>query len=263
MVVLDQIMEALKSPIVNMIGVHGTSGVGKTMLVKEVKRKAKQDSLLFPTVVTTKVTKNRELKKIQEDIACGLGMDQISFTELTDQQVADRIRARLLKEKKFLIILDDVWETEIALEEIGIPSASGLRQPIDRKNEISSSSEEHPVTCKILLISEERDVLLRRMDSEYHQVFEVCKLEPDESWELFKKTIGDDVETPDLQHLAEEIVEKCLGLPAAIVSVANAMRGKTQLYEWKDALLSLKNPSPDGISAAIYKAIELLKKKKI
>ncbi|GKV02448.1 hypothetical protein SLEP1_g14884 [Rubroshorea leprosula] len=35
MAVLDQIMEALKSPIVNMIGVHGTSGVGKTMLVKE------------------------------------------------------------------------------------------------------------------------------------------------------------------------------------------------------------------------------------
>ncbi|GLT31867.1 hypothetical protein SLA2020_473510 [Shorea laevis] len=256
MAVMDQIMEALRSPIVDMIGVHGTSGVGKTMLVKEVKRKAKQDSL-FPTVVMTKVTKNRELKRIQEDIARDLGMDQLPFTELTDQQVADRIRARLLKEKKFLIILDDVWETEIALEEIGIPSASGLQQPIDRKNEISSSSEEHPVTCKSLLVSKERDVLLRRMDSEYHQVFEVRKLEPDESWELFKKTIGDNVESPDLQHLAEEIVAKCLGLPVAIVSVANAMRGKTQLYEWKDALLSLKNPSPMGISAVIYKALEL------
>ncbi|GLT26865.1 hypothetical protein SLA2020_019050 [Shorea laevis] len=35
------------------------------------------------------------------------------------------------------------------------------------------------------------------------------------------------------------------------------MKGKTQQFEWDDALTELKKPSPDGVSAAVYKPIEL------
>ncbi|GKV51287.1 hypothetical protein SLEP1_g57955 [Rubroshorea leprosula] len=102
MAVLKQIMEALKSPTVNKIGVHGTSGVGKTMLVKMVKGIAKQGSL-FTAVLMAKVTKNPDLKSIQRDIARDLGMDLLP-TELPPEQVADRIRAKLIEKKKFLCL---------------------------------------------------------------------------------------------------------------------------------------------------------------
>ncbi|GLT30437.1 hypothetical protein SLA2020_052360 [Shorea laevis] len=148
MAVLEQIMKAARNPIVNTIGVHGTSGVGKTMLVKMVKEKAKQDSW-FTAVVMTKVTTNPDLKSIQSDIARDLGMDLLP-TELPPPQVADRIKAKLKEAKKFLVILDDIWEAGIDLEKVGIPSASELKQAMEKKNEESSSGQQD-VLRKILL----------------------------------------------------------------------------------------------------------------
>ncbi|GLU15891.1 hypothetical protein SLE2022_323460 [Rubroshorea leprosula] len=94
--VLKQIMEALRNPNVNKIGVYGISGVGKTMLEKMVKGKAKQDSLFIVVVMAT-VTKDRDLKSIQEDIARDLGIDLLSFRDHTDRQVADIIKTITLK----------------------------------------------------------------------------------------------------------------------------------------------------------------------
>ncbi|GLT28354.1 hypothetical protein SLA2020_032940 [Shorea laevis] len=253
MVVLEQIMKALRNPTVNTIGVHGTSGVGKTMLVKMVKGKAKQDSL-FTAVVMTKVARNPDLKSIQHDIARDLGMDQLP-TELPPPQVADRIKAKLIKKKKFLVILDDVWEAGIDLEKVGIPSASELKQAMEKLNEESTYGQEDMLR-KILLTSRDPNVLFGMMD-EKDQVFKVHELEDDEAWHLFKKIVGSEVESSDFQPTAKEIVKKCLGLPVALASVGKAMKGKTRQHEWKTALNELKRPTPEGISAAVYKPIEL------
>ncbi|GKV45638.1 hypothetical protein SLEP1_g52699 [Rubroshorea leprosula] len=256
--VLKQIMEALRNPTVNKIGVYGTSGVGKTMLVKMVKGmlvkmlvKAKQ----FTVVVMATVTKDRDLKNIQEDIARDLGIDLLSFRELTDRQVADVIKRKLMKERKFLVILDDVWDTEIDFEKFGIPSASEMKEAMEKKSEESSSRQED-MLCKILLTSRFHNVLSGMM-GEKDPVFEVHKLRDEEAWHLFKKVVGSNVESSNFQPTAKKIVEKCIGLPVAIVSVGKAMKGKTQQFEWDDALTELKKPSPDGISAAVYNPIEL------
>ncbi|GLU19542.1 hypothetical protein SLE2022_357880 [Rubroshorea leprosula] len=255
-IVLDQIMEALRSPTVNRIGVQGTSGMGKTMLVKMVKAKAKKESL-FTAVVMATVTKDWEVKTIQEDIARDLDVDRLSFTKDTDQQVADSLRGKLKKVKKFLVILDDVWETDVEQlsMKFGIPSESEMKQATERKNEESSSGQED-MLCKILLTSRFHHVLSSIID-EKDPIFEVRKLEDDEPWHLFKKIVGSNIENSDFQPKAKEIVEKCLGLPVAIVSVGKAMRRKTKQFEWEAALTELKKPSPDGISAAVYKPIEL------
>ncbi|GKV49338.1 hypothetical protein SLEP1_g56094 [Rubroshorea leprosula] len=254
-IVLDQIMEALRSPTVNRIGLHGTSGMRKTMLVKMVKAKAKKDSL-FTAVVMAAVTKDWEVKSIQEEIARDLDMDLLSFTD-THRQLADPIRAKLKEVKKVLLILDDVWETDVEqhFEKFGIPSESEMKQAMERKNEESSSGEED-MLCKILLTSRFHHVLSSIID-EKDPIFEVRKLEDDEPWDLFKKTVGSDIENSDFQQKAKEIVEKCLGLPVAIVSVGKAMRRKTKQFEWDNALTELKKPSPEGISAAVYNPIEL------
>ncbi|GKV49328.1 hypothetical protein SLEP1_g56083 [Rubroshorea leprosula] len=252
--VLKHIMEALRNPIIKKIGVYGSSGVGKTMLVKMVKAKAKQDSS-FNVVVMATVTKDRDLKSIQEDIARDVGLDQLSFREHTDRQVADLIKAKLMKERKFLVILDDVWETEIDFEKFGIPSTSEMQQATEKKSKESSSGQED-MLCKILVTSRFRDTLSVMMD-EKDQVFEVHTLEDDEAWHLFKNIAGSKVESSDLQPTAKEIVKRCLGLPVAIASVGKAMKGKARQHEWETALMELKKPTPEGISAAVHKPIEL------
>ncbi|KAJ0040736.1 hypothetical protein Pint_26886 [Pistacia integerrima] len=71
------------------------------------------------------------------------------------------------KEEKILIILDNVWE-EIDLKSVGIPEGGDNGK------------------CKLLLTTRKRDVLVR-MGS---KVVEIGFLSEEESWRLFKNTIG-------------------------------------------------------------------------
>ncbi|GLT87869.1 hypothetical protein SLE2022_059260 [Rubroshorea leprosula] len=257
--VLERIMEALQSRSSSIIGVHGMPGTGKTMLAKEVKRKAEQDKL-FDAVAMALVSRSAELKKIQDQIAGGLDLDQLP-TGITTQDAAKRIKERLRKMKKVLIILDDIWRPGIDLEELGIPlrnepktiegSSSG-----EEHVEGSSSSEEH-VECKILLTSRDSDVLSDLMDSPLN--FSLHQLESGEAWELLIKIVGDRAESKELHDTAIEIVRECGGLPLAITTMAKALKNK-EPYQWRDALRKLRKPSSENfhdIPAEVYSAIEV------
>ncbi|GKV47782.1 hypothetical protein SLEP1_g54646 [Rubroshorea leprosula] len=242
-------MEALQSQSSSIIGVHGMPGLGKTMLAKEVQRKAEQDKL-FDAVVMALVTRNVDLKKIQVEIARGLGLDQLP-NGITTQDAAERIKERLKKMKKVLIILDDIWVPGIDLEELGIP----LRN--EPKEIEGSSSREEGVECKILMTSRDSDVLSDLMDSPLN--FSLHQLESGEAWELLKKAVGDRAESEELHGTAIEIVRECGGLPLAITTIAKALKNKKP-FEWRDALRKLRKPSSenfDGISANVYSAIEV------
>ncbi|XVF41565.1 hypothetical protein PTKIN_Ptkin01aG0289600 [Pterospermum kingtungense] len=232
--VLNGIMEALKDASIKVIGVHGMGGVGKTMLVKEVARQAKEGRL-FDSVVIATVTQTLDVEKIQNQIADLLGL------KYDVQSIVGRalqLRARLNEEEKILVVLDDIWDG-LDLEEVGIP--------IGNENE----------GCKILLTSRDLNVLLSGMDTQKN--FAVGVLKEEEAWNLFKKMAGDCVESGDLQPTAVEVAKKCAGLPIAIATFARALRNKA-LFEWENALSELKRPSSGnftGVTAAAYSAIEL------
>ncbi|GLT32034.1 hypothetical protein SLA2020_067280 [Shorea laevis] len=247
--VLERIMGELQSRSSSIIGVHGMPGMGKTMLAKEVKRKAEQDNKLFDVVVMVLVSNNPDSKKIQMEIARGLGLDQLSkgiATEDAAKLIEDRV-----KNKKVLIILDDIWSPGIELEELGIP----LRNEA-RKIEGGSSREEH-AECKILLTSRDANVLLDLMGSQKN--FPLHELEFEEAWGLLKKEVGDRAERDDIHSTAIDIVQECGGLPLAITTIAKALKNK-EPCEWRDALRKLRKPSSanfHGISEKVYTAIEV------
>ncbi|XP_022747155.1 putative disease resistance protein At5g05400 [Durio zibethinus] len=99
---LDAVMEALKDANLSIIGVYGTCGVGKTTLVKQVARQAKDENL-FDEVVMAAVTRSFDIKKIQDLI-----VDQLSveFTKQSDPGRAGELRNRLKNFKKVLVILE-------------------------------------------------------------------------------------------------------------------------------------------------------------
>ncbi|KAG4127693.1 hypothetical protein ERO13_D10G230651v2 [Gossypium hirsutum] len=230
MSILNGIMEALKDDSVSVVGVHGMGGIGKTTMVKEIARKVK--GKLFDSVVIATVTQAIDIEKIQNQIADFLGL---KFEEQSMVGKAFRLRERL-KEKRVLVVLDDIWE-KLDIEEVGIPLG-----------------DEHK-GCKLLLTSRELNVLLNGMDA--HKNFPIGVLNEKEAWDLFKKKAGDCVESFDLKPIAMEVAKKCAGLPIAIATVAGALRNK-RLFEWKNALRELERPSSSnftGINAA-YSAIE-------
>ncbi|XP_044482728.1 disease resistance protein SUMM2-like isoform X3 [Mangifera indica] len=231
---LNDVLNALINPDVSIIGVYGMGGVGKTMLVKHVARQAKKTKL-FDEVVYVVVTQALDVKRTQGEIADELGLE---FSEESENGRARKLCARLMSEKKVLVILDNIW-WRIDLDAVGIPFGEAHKG------------------CKILLTSRSLDVLYNEMDSQIN--FLVRVLNEEEAWLLFKKMAGDSIENSDLQSVGMDVVKVCDGLPISIVTIARALRNKS-VSEWKDALLKLRTPSPEnfeGMNAVAYSTIEL------
>ncbi|KAL4379262.1 hypothetical protein GQ457_02G040270 [Hibiscus cannabinus] len=231
-VALDGVMAALEDDTLSIIGVYGMGGVGKTTLVEEAARQANEKKL-FNDVVLVSIKQKPNMVNIQKELAEKLGM---TICEENIDVRAARLRERL-KEKNILIILDDIWEF-LELEAIGI-----------------SSGDEHK-GCKMLMTSRRLDVL-ESLNSQTNISIET--LIEDEAWTLFKKMAGL-VEGSDFQSTAVEVAKRCAGLPIAIATIAKALKPKKNLFEWKDALRQLSQPSErnfKGIPKDAYSAIEL------
>ncbi|XVF42856.1 hypothetical protein PTKIN_Ptkin01aG0399300 [Pterospermum kingtungense] len=232
--VFDEILEALGDASINIIGVYGMAGVGKTTLVKEVARQVKEDKS-FDSVVIAAVTQNPDIQKIQDQIA---EMLELKFEEQSMTRRASRLHERLKQEKKILVVLDDIW-ARLDLMEVGIPFGDEHRG------------------CTVLLTSRDLYVLLNDMEAQ--KKFEIGVLRQEEAWSLFRKRAGSSVESPDLMSTATEVAKKCAGLPIAISTVAKSLRNKGS-FAWRDALRQLNQPSSSnfrGVQADAYSAIEL------
>lgn len=151
------VLDALINPYVNMIGVYGMSGIGKTMLVKEVARQVQEDNV-FDEVVFAEVSQTPDVKRIQGEIADKLGL---SFPEGSESERA------MMKEKKILGILDNIW-TSLNLERVGMPLGD---------------------ECKVMLTSIRLSVLSNDMGSQKN--FLASILTEEECWRLSQKMAGD------------------------------------------------------------------------
>nr|XP_043635330.1 probable disease resistance protein At4g27220 [Erigeron canadensis] len=143
----------------------------------------------------------------------------------------EKARKRVMKGDKILIILDDVWE-KLNLEELCIP--------IDHTN------------CRILLTSRNEDVC-EKMNSQSN--IYVDSLPTEEAWILFKRVVGERVETDTkLKPVAMKVVKECGGLPLLIQAVGNALKNKS-ISSWDSALSRLKKAvAPSEIDPDIRKA---------
>ncbi|KAJ0024086.1 hypothetical protein Pint_06774 [Pistacia integerrima] len=151
--VLQEIMEALKDSNVNMVGVYGMAGVGKTTLVKKVAWQAEEDKL-FDQVVMTTVTQTPDLKNMQDEIADQLGL---IFPEQSVSGRSLRLRDRLKREKRILVILDDIW-AKVDLDAVGIPYGD-IHEGIGQEKEDWKDRKEDDKRYKILLTSRDQDLL--------------------------------------------------------------------------------------------------------
>ncbi|XP_017629289.1 disease resistance protein UNI-like [Gossypium arboreum] len=200
---------------VGMIGVCGMGGIGKTTVMKHINNQLlKEDQ--FHKVIWVTVSKEMNVSKVQEDIARCL---KHSLPE--DELERATTLNHALERTSYVLILDDVWE-RFSLSKIGIPDP----KPDEQRK------------VKVVLTSRSKEVC----KSMGCKVVQVKPLSKQESMNLFLNHVELEhsvVQDPELKKIVNSIVEKCGGLPLAIVTIAGSMKGVYDIHEWRNALNEL------------------------
>ncbi|KAL5726008.1 hypothetical protein ACHQM5_009081 [Ranunculus cassubicifolius] len=214
----EEIRKALLDDAINLVGVHGMPGVGKTTLIKAIAKQVKEQQL-FHEVVMVIVSQNPSLIKLQRDIAerLDLSLDGDSLS-----MRAERLSERLNQDTKTtLVILDDVWD-RIELSEVGIPY----------KNKGNC--------CKVVFTTRDRAICDKM---EANAQIKVALLSEEDSWVLFHQKSGT---VADLS-IARELLNECKCLPLAIITLGLALRNKNENV-CADALQQLRKSIFKGMS---------------
>ncbi|KAH6818032.1 hypothetical protein C2S51_001635 [Perilla frutescens var. frutescens] len=230
----EDIMTRLRDGDVNMIGICGMGGVGKTTMARMIMNRALQEQV-FEEVVMAVVSQTVDKWKIHVEIGGPLGLKNLK----EEASMANRVQmlhARLTEGKKrILLVLDDVWE-RLVLEELGIPCGSKK--------------------CTILLTSRNSDVL-SAMGVE--KVFGMEVLSEEDAWLLFRGRAGTCVDDTRLNSIANEVVKECKGLPIALTTVGSALKDEKNKGIWKDASRQLRKANPTNIPYFIKEVYNPLK----
>ncbi|XP_019077694.1 probable disease resistance protein At5g63020 [Vitis vinifera] len=209
----------LKDPQVGIMGLYGMGGVGKTTLLKKINNDFLTTSSDFDVVIWDVVSKPPNIEKIQEVIWNKLQIPRdIWEIKSTKEQKAAEI-SRVLKTKKFVLLLDDIWE-RLDLLEMGVPHP-------DARNK-----------SKIIFTTRSQDVC-HQMKAQ--KSIEVMCLSSEAAWTLFQKEVGEETlkSHPHIPRLAKIVAEECKGLPLALITLGRALAGEKDPSNWDKVIQDL------------------------
>ncbi|GLT83891.1 hypothetical protein SLE2022_021560 [Rubroshorea leprosula] len=200
---------------VQMIGVCGIGGVGKTTIMKHIHNELLLMKSRFDKVIWVTVSYPLNVVRLQHEISKGM---KENLLENEDQQRRASELMEMMGRVKYALILDDVWQ-RFTLEDVGI-----LRPTVENG-------------CKLVITSRKVDVC----KSIGCEIVKVSPLSKEESLNLFLDKVGRDIlQVPELEGFWKAMVEECAGLPLAIVVIAGSMKGVTDVHEWRHALNELR-----------------------
>ncbi|KAG4950200.1 hypothetical protein JHK86_043439 [Glycine max] len=201
----------------SILSIVGMGGLGKTTLAQLVYNDPRIENNGFVVKAWICVSKEFDVFNVSRRI-----LDTI--TDSTDHGRELEIVQRRLKErladKKFLLVLDDVWNESRpeweAVQNVLVCGAQGSR----------------------ILVTTRSHKVASTMRSEQHHL---QQLQEDYCWKLFAKHAfggGNPQLHPECNEIAMKIVEKCRGLPLALKSMGSLLHNKSFVLDWENILKS-------------------------
>ncbi|QCE12816.1 disease resistance protein RPM1 [Vigna unguiculata] len=199
----------------NVASILGMGGLGKTTLARKIFNKDNVKEL-FHCRAWGNVSNDYRPKELFLSLLRSLNLSEFEKNEedLNKKSEEDLKKevAKWLKGKKYLVVLDDIWETRVW-------------------DDIKGAFQDEKRGSRILITSRNKDVARY---SGTTSPYELPFLTEDQSWELFCKKVFRDEECPsDLEHLGRSIAKSCGGLPLAIVVLGGVYATKEKSErEW-------------------------------
>ncbi|XVF83815.1 hypothetical protein PTKIN_Ptkin16aG0523400 [Pterospermum kingtungense] len=202
------------------VSIVGMGGIGKTTLAKrvynhlDVKRH-------FDCSFWAFISQDCKPTEVFYDFLIKLLSPSKEEREEIDKLKEDELIKRVfdvLKRKRYLVILDDIWREE---------DWNRLKPAFPRGEKGS----------KILLTTRNKDVALSA--NPCNSPIELPFLTDADSWRLFKKkafpenTTESEARSREFEMLGREMVNKCGGLPLAIVTLGGLLATKSSRAEWE------------------------------
>ncbi|KAJ0613152.1 putative virus X resistance protein-like, coiled-coil [Helianthus annuus] len=202
---------------IRVYGIWGMGGLGKTTLAQLVYNHERVDQY-FDLRCWVYVSENFQVNEIIKKIIESVDKSGCTLTQLDTLQASLQSK---LREKKFLIVLDDVWAEE------------DEKEKWERLSGTLSCGAEGSIVV-MTTRSERTCRMMTKVGELRHQLG--C-LSEENSWLLFKKhafaqgRVGDDVRK--LEPIGREIVVKCKGLPLAVKTLGSLMWSKSSSNDWQ------------------------------
>ncbi|PSS11982.1 Disease resistance RPP13-like protein isoform 2 [Actinidia chinensis var. chinensis] len=199
------------------IPIAGMGGIGKTTIAQVVYN----DEVVkkhFDLKVWICVSDNFDIMRITKEIAGYVHVDSSGSKTLDQVQVQLK---NALAGKKFLIVLDDVWDVKY-----------------NEWNILKSPFSDGAPGCKVIVTTRDKEVALMMGTVQYHAL--EC-LPHEECWSIFAQHAFRNINTdtnPNLESIGQEIVKKCGGLPLAARTLGGLLQCKPRESEWKNVLNS-------------------------
>lgn len=210
---------------VSVVSIFGMGGIGKTTLARKVYHHGKLKDY-FEGFAWVCVSQQWQSKDLLQRILLKLIPEQSNQIMTTGEDKLSKQLHQHLQNRRCLITLDDMWSAE---------AWDCLKHAIP--------ISEHG--SKILLTTRNEDVAAYVGQNGYQHKLR-C-LTDEESWELLwmkslRERRGEGCEDLDkMKDLGEKMLEKCGGLPLAVVVLGGILRTKKSLREWNTVYENIKS----------------------
>ncbi|KAJ7982367.1 Disease resistance protein [Quillaja saponaria] len=202
----------------SVITIVGMGGLGKTTLAQLVYNDKRMDDQ-FNLKAWVCVSEEFDVRRVTRTILMAITSSNNDDTE--DLNILQLKLKEILMEKKFLLVLDDVWNENRSNWEV-------LQSPF---NYGTSGS-------KILVTTRSLKVASTMRSAQIHHL---KQLSEEHCWKLFAAHAfgkGDCNANSSLEPIGRKIVAKCKGLPLALKTLGSLLYAKLSSEEWEHILTS-------------------------